>query len=267
MMVFHVVSAYRQALVKPQFGHRCVTHTEVYTDISGISWQLCIWYCLKHAHCGVINYDVNTRLCRRSQETCQYFHRDAGYAALAMNLTETCLRWVSLNNVDLNDAISSPSPGDGIKQFVVRGISNGNVIPGKYANGVGYYIVEGAEVTFNEPEFLVVRDGCTIDWVTYDSSSSDPFPAAIIGGWLQGKPVYVARKYQVYETTDVEALSVGYYDKASDIGHMGWGGNDVTMPDVELLVLENWEKKCLRWTDYMDLYGTNVIALWFNYIR
>ena len=252
MIVFHVVSACRQTLVKPQHGHRCVTHTEVYTDITDISWQLCTWHCLKHAHCGVINYDVTTRLCRRSQETCQYFHRDTEYAALAMNMTDACLRWVSLNNVDLNDAVSSPSPGDGLKQFVVRGISNGNVIPGKYAYGVGYYIVEGAEVTFNEPEFLVVRDGCTIDWVTYDSSSSDPFPAAIIGGWLQGKPVYVARKYQVYETTDVEALSVGYYDKASDIGHMGWGGNDVTMPDVELLVLENWEKKCLRWADYMD---------------
>ena len=80
------------------------------------------------------------------------------------------------------------------------------MIPGKYGNGVGHYIVEGAEVTFNDPEFLVVRTGCTVDWVTYDSSSSDPFPAAITGGWLQGNPLYVARKYQVYGT---DALSVG----------------------------------------------------------
>ena len=157
-------------------------------------------------------------------------------------MTDACMRWVSLNNVDLNDAISSPSPGDGIKQFVVRGISNGNVIPGKYAKGIGYHIVEGVELAINKPEFLVLRDGCTVDWVTYDSRSSDPFLAAIIGGWLQGKPVYVARKYQAYETSGVEALSVGYYDKASGKGHIGWGGKDVTMPDVELLVLENWEK-------------------------
>ena len=250
-MVFHVVSACRQTLVKPQHGHRCVTHTEIYTDIPDISWQLCTLYCLKDAHCGVINYDVNTRLCRRSQETCQYFHRDTGYAALAMNMTDACLRWVSLNNVDLNDAISSPSPGDGLKQFVVRGVSNGNVIPGKYANGVGYYIVEGVEVPLNDPEFLVLRDGCTVDWVTYDSSSNDPFPAAINGGWLQGKPVYVARKYQVYENPTADSLSVGYYDKASGMGHMGWGSHDVTMTDVELLVLRNWEK---HWSYIKGLY-------------
>ena len=173
MMVFHVVSACRQALVKPQHGHRCVTHTEVYADITNISWQLCTWYCLKDAYCGVISYDADIRLCRRSAEKCMYFHRDTGYAALAMNMTDTCLRWVSLNNVDLNDAFSSQSIFTVSRIFVVRGISNDDMVPGKYLSKyvAAYHIVDGVEVPLNDPEFLVVRDGCTVDWVTYDSGT------------------------------------------------------------------------------------------------
>ena len=246
VVLLHVTSAYRQTYIKLQQGHRCVTNTEIYTNISDTSQQRCTWHCLKDVHCDVINYNVNTHLCRLSLEKCMYFQRDLDYIAVAMTMTEPCLRWVSIDDVDMNSAINSPvNDGSGMKLFIVRGISNGDMIAGKYHefNKNAYYVASGAEVVFNDPEFLVARDGCTVEWVMYDSVGHGPFPTgAIVGGWLQGVPIYVARKYQQYHNPSAYSLGVGYYDKATGMGHMGWGGADFMMTSAEILVLKDWDK-------------------------
>ena len=175
-----------------------------------------------------------------------YFQWDLENIAVTMTMTEPCLRWVSISDVDMNSAMSSPvNDGSGMKLFIVRGISNSDMIVGKYHefNGNAYYIASGAEVVFYDPEFLVVRDDCIVEWVMYDSVGQGPFPTgAIVGGWLHGTPIYVARKYQQYHNPSAYNLGVGYYDKATGLGHMGWGGADVTMTSAEILVLKNWDK-------------------------
>ena len=249
----HVTLACPHTYIKLQQGHRCVTNTEIYTNISDTSQQRCIWHCLKDVHCDVINYNAITGLCRLSLEKCMYFQWDLDYIVVAMTMTEPCLSWVSITDVDMNSAISSPvNDGSGKKLFTVRGISNGDMIAGKYDkfNQKAYYIASGAEVEFYDPEFLVARDGCTVEWVMYDSVGQSPFPTgAIVGGWLQGAPIYVARKYQQYHNPSVNSLSGGYYDKATGLGHMGWGGADIVMTSAEILVLKNWDelKTCTQW--------------------
>ena len=173
-----------------------------------------------------------------------------------MNMTDPCLRWVSGNNVDMGSALSCPNRyNPPIDIFVARGASADNVILGKYvvSHQIGYHAINGAAATINNPEFLVVSKVCAVDWVTDDSASTDPFPTgAIVGGWLKGIPLYIGRKYQVYPNARLEDMSIGYFDRVSDLGHMTWGPSDVTMKVVEILVLRNGG---IAWPNTNKLHG------------
>ena len=209
-----------------------------------------------------MKYSLAGRSCHLSPEKCQYFHKDMGYVTFTSNI-DTCLRWASITEVDMSSAIGSQSVNKPGQVFVVRGMFNGDVIPGKYADGRAYHTVGGAQVRFDEPELLIIRDGCTVQWVLYDSATLDPFPTdAVVGGWLQGAPLYVARKYQQYFDPYYYELSVGYYDKAAGLGHMGWGVNDVTMTSVEILVLRDWDHD----NDNTSIDGDNNVVLQMIYI-
>ena len=193
----------------------------------------------------MISYNVNISLCRLSQEKCMYFQWDLEYIAVIMTMADPCLRWVSstMSIWTMNRAMRSPvNDGSGVDVFVARGIYNGDMIPGKYDDfhKKAYYLTSGVEVMFYDAEFLIVRDGCTVALITYDSITLDPFPmGAIAGGWLQGNLLYVARRYQQYQNTRAHGLSSGYYDKAVGLGHMGWGGADFTMTSADILVLKD----------------------------
>ena len=200
---------------------------------------------MKDAHCDMINYSANISLCRPSQEKCMYFQLDLEYIAVIMTMTDPCLRWVSINDVDMNRAMRSPvNDGSGVDVFVARGISNGDMIPGKYDDfhKNAYYLTSGVEVIFYDAEFLIVRIGCTVEWITYDSTTLDPFPmGAIVGGWPQGNHLYLARRYQQYQNPRAHGLDSGYYDKTVGLAHMGWGGANFTMTSVEILGLKDYK--------------------------
>ena len=262
IIVLHVAFTCRHTYLKLLQGHRCVTHTEIFTNISDISQQLCTWYCLKDDYCNVMKYSLAGRSCHLSPEKCQYFHIDMGYVAFSTDI-DTCLRWASVTEINMDSAIGSQSVNEPGQIFVARGMFNGDVIPGKYADGRAYHTLGGAQVRFDEPELLIIRDGCTVEWVLYDSATLDPFPTgAVVGGWLQGVPLYVARKYQRYFNPNMNGLSVGYYNKAAGLGHVGWGDNDVTMTSMEILVLRDWDHDVKNTSIYCD----NNVVLQMIYI-
>ena len=90
LITVHMVSACRQTYMKLQQRNRCVTHNEVYTNITDITQQLCTWHCLKNTACSVMNYNIKNSVCRFSDDNCVYFHRDEDYDAVAINVTGTC---------------------------------------------------------------------------------------------------------------------------------------------------------------------------------
>ena len=251
ILVLHVAFTCRQTYLKVLKGYRCVTHTEIFTNISDISQQLCTWYCLKDDDCNVMKYSLAGRSCHLSPEKCQYFHIDMGYVVFSTNI-DTCLRWASVTEVNMDSAIGSQRVNKPGQLFVARGKFNGDMIPGKYADGRARHTLGGAQVIFDEPEILIIRDGCTVEWVLYDSATLDPFPTgAVVGGWLQGVPLYVARKYQRYFNPNMNGLSVGYYNKAAGLGHVGWGDNDVTMTSMDILVLRDWDHDVKKTHQYI----------------
>ena len=138
----------------------------------------CTWHCLQDANCNTINYNVNISLCRLNQQKYMYFQWDVEYIAVIMTMADPCLRWVSnFSDVDMNSAILSPfNDSSGFSSFVARGIYDGNMIPGKYDDFSkrSYYLISGVEVMFFNAEFLIVRDGCIVEWLTYDSATFDP---------------------------------------------------------------------------------------------
>ena len=78
-----------------------------------------------------MNYNIKNSVCRFSDDNCVYFHRDEDYDAVAINVTGTCLRWVSNSDVNMDSALYCSyrvNPTEYI--FVVRGIFVENVIPG-----------------------------------------------------------------------------------------------------------------------------------------
>ena len=227
----------------PLIGQRCVTDDEIYIKKT-VERPQCMFLCLRDPNCQVINFNITGSYCLLGQRSCTSLDNDTGFVTTLMAMRKPCLKWES----DLHNGINNAVPiTDSSSVVVVRGNKEGNKIPGKWSTDRIYinYPWNGQEASplKDQAELLIVSPKCTISWVSHDSTSGNLLPAgAVVGGHLDGIPLYVARKYAVFMSGHSPTFAAGYYDNVKGLGHFPYGGLDRVYDDAEIMVVQGWNR-------------------------
>ena len=230
----------QQKLARPELsGFRCVTASEVYTDIIGIEQHMCIYLCVSRNDCSIVNYNTEQNTCHLSNDPCVALQGDEVFQVnfLGVNHRNECLQWLPSSTLDDSATISSPRcHPDEVVCHVGRLVSSSNVLPGTYRreedtvwsmfNGDDVITIDSSSIK----EILDVRTGCQLTWMPFSAGDAIPV-GAVERGFLasNGATLYVIRADAGY------LVGVfGYYDPESEIGFVPRIGDVVEM---ELLVL------------------------------
>ena len=267
-------ACHQRYIQAPQQGQRCVTDTEFYINKTGIQHQHhCTWLCMREKICQVINFNSIDAYCLLGQRPCISLEKDVGFITTSFSAKEPCLKWVEDYENDPYKPITFPKASDPADLLIlVRGIEGNNKIPGKGSllSGHLYYSWQGNEMKFLftevQREFFTLSPQCTTSWVSHNSTSGTLPAGAVIGGNLNGVPLYVARKFAVHMNGHPAIYSCGYLNNVERRAHMPYGMVDLVYTDVELLVIQEWNKA--RKSKLRTLRQTNGgRALLFTYIR
>ena len=229
----------------PRLGQHCVSDTEVYINKTGLQHH-CVLLCMRDPKCQVINFNITDSRCFFGERPCFSVEIDADVVTIIMSAKKPCLKWVNKDNKDEHNLISFPTDDGSSKSLsVARGIMGNNKIPGKMAlTDEGIRCAwEGIEIDFSEgqSEILTVSSECNISWVPHNPTSGNPLPAGIvIGGQLNGIPLYVARKSAVHVVGHPRKYSSGYYDHVDGRRHFPYNYLDIVHQEVEVLVVQEW---------------------------
>ena len=155
------------------------------------------------------------------------------------------MAWLRQNYIpvsldDISDIVVYPVKSNPENNIVVaRAILDLAEIPGKFHNTRGYCSWNGTVVEFSAGnyEVLTVSPRCDISWMNYDTGSANTLPdGAVVGGYQNGHPHYVARKHA--EHMDHSARYVaGYYNNIDGKGEIIYGANVLIYSEMEILVV------------------------------
>ena len=197
----------------------------------------CVLRCFSHKTCKAINYDVQNKVCIRSETACPVVETQANvhYQILAVVPVDECVQWVATHDWNYPRIVkASQNVGGDYPVGVARLTFGGDILPAKWPNNHASAFTIKSGVTYSSTfEVLTVNENCSLRWVYYDASSSDPLPVGAIQGgqWSDGTPLYVAL---VYATLDRHV--VGYYNHATRMGTCDYSG-EKNIQDIELLIV------------------------------
>ena len=232
----------------PRMGQRCITDTEVYRNHSAIPQGLCMWHCLRNTSCTVINYNMLDSYCLLGQGSCVSLEPEADFITIPLTMQEPCLTWIRQDTMppplqEISNLVLYPViPGNTMNNIIVaRAILNSTKIPGKFQNSYGQFSLNGQVEIFSAGnyEILIVSPRCNLSWVNYDSGSGNVLPGgAVVGGYQNGLPLYVARKGNNYLGHSYR-YAAGYYDTAGE-GEVSYGTRIFKFTEMEILVANGW---------------------------
>ena len=244
-------------LTRPELaGFRCVTASEVYTDIIEIEQHMCIYLCVRQNDCSIVNYNTEQNTCHLSNDPCVALQGDEVFQVnfLGVIHRSECLQWLPSSTLDDSATISSPRCHPVVEMcHVGRLVSSSNVLPGTYLreNDNVYSVFNGNQVTSigtsSMKEILDVHTGCQVTWMPFSAGDAIP-EGAVEGGILasNGATLYVIK-------ADAGSLVgvFGYYDLESQTGFVPYVGDVVEMELLVLLwsVLDIYEK----WTGNLHI--------------
>ena len=198
----------------------------------------CLMRCVLDKTCRAVNYNVQNRVCMRSETPCPVVEtrHNVNYQILAIVPVNECVQWVATHDWNHPPIVKvNRDVGGDFPLGVARITFGGDILPAKWPNNNAYvYTVKSGSVTYSSTfEILVVNKACSLRWVYYDASSSNPLPTgAIQGGQLSDEtPLYVAL---IYATVDRHV--VGYYNHATRMGTCDYGG-EYNVHIMELLIV------------------------------
>ena len=228
----------------PEGGQRCVSDTEVYINTTG-SRHHCMWLCMQDPNCQVINFNIIGSYCLTGERPCISVENDTDFVTTIMSMKKPSLKWVTSYDGNEDNLISFLQAPDVTNYIsIVRCIIENNKIPGKMGMNTGAIFCSWANTEWrceDQTENLILSSGYSINWVPYDSASGNPLPAGIvIGGQLNGVPLYVARKYDRFLEGFQLRYASGYYNHESGLGHFGYQRQSFTFQAVEVLVVQEW---------------------------
>ena len=218
------------------FGIGCAWDNPVV--LAGVEEHECVLRCLPDKTCTAVNYDVQNKVCTRSGTPCPVLETQSNvnYQILATVPVDGCVQWVATHDwnypriVKVNQDVGGDYP-----LGVTRLISNGDILPAKWPNNnANVYTIKSGSVTYSSTfEVLAVNKACSLRWVYYDASSSDPLPTGAIQGghWSDGTPLYVAL---IYARADRHV--VRYYNHATRMGTCDYSGEN-NKQNLELLIV------------------------------
>ena len=235
----------RQRQIQPPEGEqRCVSDTEVYINTTGARHHS-MWLCMQDPNCQVINFNIIDSYCLIGERPCISVENDIDFVTTIMSMKKPSLKWVTNYDGNEHNLISFLEAPDLTRYLsIARCIIGNNKIPGKMTLHTGAIFCSWANTEWrceDQTENLILSPEYSISWVPYDSASGNPLPAGIvIGGQLNGVPLYVARKYDRFLAGFPFRYASGYYNHKSGLGHFGYQYRDFTFQVVEVLVVHEW---------------------------
>ena len=230
----------------PRIGQRCITDTEVYRNHTSVPQERCMWHCLWNTSCTVINYNAVDSYCLLSQGNCVSLEPESDFIAIPLTMQEPRLTWVRQDAVPLNlDNITGlvmyqVTPGNLRNNVTIaRAILDSAKIPGKQMYYGGFFSWNGQLEDFSAGnyEILIASPRCNLSWVNYDSRSGNVLPdGALIGGYQNGRQLYVARKGNTYLGHSYR-YAAGYYDSIAGEGEVTYGTHIFRFSEMEILVV------------------------------
>ena len=234
---FNMALACEQMELHPRIlGAGCVWDNSI--SLLAVEEHECVLRCLAHKTCKAVNYDVQNEVCVRSETPCPVVETqpNVNYQILATVPVDECAQWVATHDwnypriVKVNQDVGGDYP-----LGVARLTSGGDTLPAKWPdNHVNAFTIKSGSVTYSSTfEVLVVNEACSLRWLYYDASSSDPLPTGAIQGGKRsdGTPLYVALIY-----ARVDRHVVGYYNPATRMGTCDYNGEN-NKQDIELLTV------------------------------
>ena len=161
---------------------------------------------------------------------------NVNYQIMAIVPVNECAQWVATHDWNyLRILKANQDVGGNFPLGVARITSGGDILPAKWPNNNAYvYTIKSGGVTYSSTfEILTVNEACSLRWVYYDASSSDPLPNGTIHGGQRsdGTPLYVA-----LISAGVDRNVVGYYNHATRMGTCDYGGEH-NIQIMELLII------------------------------
>ena len=234
-----------QRRIQPtEMAQRCVSDTEVYINTTGARHH-CMWLCMRDPNCQEINFNIIGSYCLIGERPCISMENDAGFVTTIMSMKKPSLKLVTSYDGNEDNLISFLQAPD-LTSFisVARCIIGNNKIPGKMAMHTGAIFCSWANTKWrceDQIENLILSPEYSISWVPYDSSSRNPLPVGIvIGGQLNGVPLYVARKYDPFLDGFPSSYASGYCNHKSGLSHFGYRRQSFTFQAMEVLVVHEW---------------------------
>ena len=92
-------------------SYRCVTDSEVYTNITSVPQQICIFECMSRKYCSVVNYNIEQNTCYLSNDACRVLGADQAFQMnyLGNIHRSECLQWLPTGTFNSIQAVSHPS--------------------------------------------------------------------------------------------------------------------------------------------------------------
>ena len=217
-------------------GYRCVTDSDVYTNITSIPQHICIYQCIARKDCSIANYNIKQHTCYLSNDACGVLaaNQDFQVNYLGNVQRSECLQWLPTGTFNSIQAVGSPSCHQRYPTcYVGRLVSAPNILPGKYfrERSMVRSVFDGIGATDGAMEILDVRRGCQVTWMPFSAGDAVPV-GAVEGGFLasSGATLYVIR-------APIENyIVIGYYDPTAITGYV-YKSDVYTVIDMELLVL------------------------------
>ena len=226
-------------------GQRCITDTEVYRNHTDVPQERCMWHCLQNISCTVINYNMVDSYCLLGQGPCVSLEHENDFVTIPMTTQEPCMTWIRQDSMppsldDFSDIVMyqvHTNPNNII--VVARAIIDSAKIPGKFHTDEGRFALNGQVVEFSSGNYEILRISpeCDISWVNYGPVSGNTLiDGAVIGGYQNGHPLYVARKGDTH-SGDSYRYAAGYYDAIDMVGVVTYGTSVLPFTEMEILVV------------------------------
>ena len=142
---------------------------------------------------------------------------------------------------DTSDIVMYPvetNPDNSI--VIARAILDLAKVPGKFHANRGQFALNGQVVDFSAGNYEILRlsPECDISWVNYGPSHRNALiDGAVIGGYQNGRPLYVARKGNKHSGGHVYKYAAGYYDVIDKVGVATYGRRVLPNTEMEILVV------------------------------
>ena len=226
-------------------GQRCITEKEVYRNHTDVPQERCMWHCWQNVSCTVINYNKVDSYCLLGQGPCVSLEPESDFVTIPMTTQEPCMTWIRQDTMppsldDFSDIVMYPLQTNPDNKIVIaRAILDLAKIPGKFHNNIGQFALNGQVVEFSAGNYEILRlsPECDISWVNYGPNHENALiGGTVIGGYQNGRPLYVARKGDTH-LGHTYRYAAGYYDAIDKVGVVTYGRSVLPFTEMEILVV------------------------------